>query len=80
MTGGTYYMKMSDGRGTNNTIWSTPTVPASGSELSNDSAEVVTEDPTGTPLADFGRVFFDGATIDGKPIGSTNPVEFAISP
>jgi len=80
LTGGTYYMKMSDGRGTNNTIWSTPTVPASGSDLSNDSAEVIMEDPTGTPLADFGRVFFDGVTIDGNPIGSTNPGEFALSP
>jgi hypothetical protein len=73
-------MKMSDNRGTNNTIWSTPAVPASASELSNDSAEVVTEDPTGTPLAAFGQVFFDGAAIDGKPIGSTNPVEFQIWP
>jgi hypothetical protein len=80
LTGNTYYMKMSDNRGTNNTIWSTPTVPASGSDLSNDSAEVIMEDPTGTPLADFGRVFFDGAFIDDNPIGSTNPVEFLLNP
>jgi hypothetical protein len=78
--GGTYYLKMSDNRGTNHTIWSTPAVPASASDLSNDSAEVVAEDPTGTPLAHFGRVFFDRAAIDGHPIGSTNPVEFQILP
>jgi hypothetical protein len=78
--GGTYYLKMSDNRGANHTIWSTPAVPASAAELSNDSAEVVAEDPTGTPLADFGHVFFNGAAIDGKPIGSTSPVEFQILP
>jgi hypothetical protein len=78
--GGTYYMKMSDHRGTNHTIWSTPAVPVSASDLSNDSAEVVAEDPSGTPLAHFGREFFDGAAVDGHPIGSANPVEFQIRP
>src|SRR5260370_42597553 len=75
VTRGTYFMKMSDSRGSNNTIWSTPAVPASASDLSNDSAEVIMEDPFGTPLAKFGHVSFDGVTIDGKPIGSTNPVK-----
>jgi hypothetical protein len=84
LTGGTYYMKISDNRGTNNTIWSR-TVPAVGSGLSNDSAEVIMEDPVDReqqqlPLAKFGRVFFDGAFIGGNPIGSTNPVEFVLNP
>ena len=75
VSGGTYSMKMSDGRGTNNTIWTTPTVYASGSHLSHDSAEVIMEDsPDATgkplPLGLFGRVLFDGAYIDGNPIGS----------
>ena len=85
VTAGTYYMKMSDNRGTNNTIWTTPTVPASGPDLSNDSAEVIMEDPLNSqgsqyPLAEFARVFFDGAYIDGNPIGSTNPDEFLLNP
>jgi hypothetical protein len=84
LTNGTYQMKMSDGRGTNNTIWTTPTVPASGSNLDNNSAEVIMEDPSDSsgrlPLADFGRVFFDGASVDGKAIASTNPTEFTLSP
>jgi hypothetical protein len=85
MTNGTYYMKMSDGRGTNNTIWTTPTVPVSGSRLDNNSAEVIMEDPAPDkgqrePLADFGRVVFDGASVDGEPIGSTNPTKFTLNP
>jgi Peptidase A4 family/Neprosin len=80
VTKGTYQMKMSDNRGTNNTIWTTPTVSASGRDLSNDSAEVVMEDTPGTPLADFGQAFFDGVYIDDNALGSTKPVEFAINP
>jgi hypothetical protein len=80
LTRGTYYLKMTDSRGSNNTIWSTRPVPAAGSELSNDSAEVIMEDPTGYPVADFGTASFDGVTIDGRPIGSTGPVEFLLNP
>jgi hypothetical protein len=85
MTNGTYYMNMSDSRGTNNTIWTTPTVIASGPNLDNHSAEAIMEDPTDNngqqlPLADFGRVSFDGVSVDGNPIGSTNPTEFMIRP
>jgi peptidase A4-like protein len=80
LSGGTYFMQMSDGRGTNNTIWTTPKVPVSSSGVPNDSAEIVMEDPSGTPLAKFGQAFFDGAYIDDNAIGSTNPLKLKFYP
>jgi hypothetical protein len=86
LKGHTYYMEMSDIRGTNNTIWSTPAVPASGPDLSNDSAEVIMEDSPDAsgnplPLGKFGRVLFDGAYIDGQPIKSArNLTEYTLVP
>jgi Peptidase A4 family len=80
LTGSRYRLKMSDGRGTNNTIWTTPTVVVPGSDAPNNSAEVVMEEPDGTTLADFGQVSFDGVSIDGNPIGSTNPDEMDFWP
>jgi Peptidase A4 family len=70
-TDGTYYLKMSDSRGTNNTIWSV-NIPVSGHYYNNNSAEVVLE-PAGPPLPNFKQVFFDGVYVDNKPIGATNP-------
>jgi hypothetical protein len=66
---GTYYLKMSDNRGTNNTIWSV-NIPVSGHYYNRNSAEVVLEPGK---LPNFKRVFFDGVYVDNKPIGATNP-------
>jgi len=68
---GTYYLKMSDNRGTNNTIWSV-NVPVSGHYYDHNSAEVILE-PAGPPLPNFKQVLFDGVFVDNKPIGATNP-------
>jgi hypothetical protein len=56
------------------------TVTASLSGAPRSSAEVIAEAPCCTnsggilPLADFGTVNFTGSTVDGSPIGNTNPV------
>jgi hypothetical protein len=70
LSGNTYYLAMSDNRGTNNTIWKVNIPVSARYGLSNDSAEVVLE--TGK-LPNFKQVFFDGVYVDNKPIGATNP-------
>ena len=67
----TYYLAMSDSRGTNNIIWKVDVPVSARYGLSHDSAEVVLEN-TGQ-LPNFKKVFFDGVFVDNKPIGATKP-------
>jgi hypothetical protein len=73
LTGKTYYLAMSDRRGTNHTIWKMDVPVAAKYGLNHDSAEVVLEN--NGPMPNFKRVLFDGAYVDGKPIGATSPTK-----
>jgi len=73
LSGDTYYLAMSDSRGHNNRIWKVDIPVAAKYGLSHDSAEVVLEGTSALP--DFKQVFFDGVSVDNKPIGATNPTE-----
>jgi hypothetical protein len=72
LVNGIYHMRMSDNRGTNNTIWSVDKT-VSGFGYSNDSAEVIVENKG--PLPNFKRVFFDGAYVGNNSIGATHPTK-----
>lgn len=73
LSGNTYYLAMSDNRGSNNTIWSVDIPVSVEFGLDHNSAEVILESGNGVPLPDFGQIFFDGVYIDGQPLGNTNP-------
>ena len=73
--GSSFTLKLSD----TTEGWS-HTVTKTLSEAARSSAEVIAEAPCCTdgggslPLADFTKVSFTGATVDGSPIGNSNPV------
>jgi hypothetical protein len=68
---GNFALTLADSRG-----WNEATT-ASNSSLARSSAEVITEAPAGSggilPLADYGTVTFNGATVDYGTLSSSNP-------